>query len=131
MTLPASEKGAAIVVLLNDLEGLEIAMGSGSPRVHDALMIEVGDLLAQNEIFQQCRAAQTGLQGMLVVGNGHALVGRQRIVVSVFGGLGGIKGHGRSQTVGRLCLRRDHVVGSCHLAALRPIGWGSASDLGF
>ncbi len=38
-------------------------------------MIEVGDLLAQDEIFQQRRAAQPGLERILIVRNGHALIG--------------------------------------------------------
>ena len=44
----------------------------------DALVVEVGDLLAQDEVFEQRRPAQPGLERVLVVGDRHALVGRQR-----------------------------------------------------
>ena len=43
----------------------------------DALVVEVGDLLAQDEVLEQRRPAQAGLQRILVVGDRHALVGRQ------------------------------------------------------
>ena len=36
------------------------------------------DLLAKNEVFEQCRAAQSCLQRILVVADRYALVGRQR-----------------------------------------------------
>lgn len=49
--------------------------------VHDtlgnALVIEVEDLLAEVEIFDQRRAAFAGAQAVLVVGDGAALGGRQ------------------------------------------------------
>jgi len=43
------------------------------------LVIEVGDLLAEDEIRQYRRATQAGLEGGLVVRERHALVGRQRV----------------------------------------------------
>ncbi len=49
----------------------------------DALMIEVCDLLAKDEILEQGRPAQPGLEGALVVAHWHALIGGQ-------GALGGI-----------------------------------------
>jgi hypothetical protein len=49
----------------------EIAMRGRPARVHDAfgdaLVVEMEDLLAQDEIFQQGRAARAGLQAVLVV----------------------------------------------------------------
>jgi hypothetical protein len=36
----------------------------------DALVVEVEDLLAQDEVFEQRRAALAGLQRVLVVGAG-------------------------------------------------------------
>jgi hypothetical protein len=49
----------------------------------DALVVEVGDLLAQDEVFQQRRAAQAGLQRVLVVGDRHALVGGEHLALRV------------------------------------------------
>ena len=49
----------------------------------DALVVEVRDLLAQDEVLEQRRAAQPGLQRVLVVGDRHALVGRQRLAAAV------------------------------------------------
>ena len=46
----------------------------------DAFVIEVGDLLAKDEVLEQRRAAQARLQRVLVVGDRHALVGRERAV---------------------------------------------------
>ena len=42
----------------------------------DALMVEVLDLLAQHEILKQRRATSAGLQRILVVADGHAMIGR-------------------------------------------------------
>ena len=42
----------------------------------NALMVEVLDLLAQDEILEQRRAASAGLQRVLVVADGHAMIGR-------------------------------------------------------
>jgi hypothetical protein len=52
----------------------------GTPaRMHDAfgnaLMIEMGDLLAKNEIFQQGGTAWRGAQRILVIRNRYPLVG--------------------------------------------------------
>ena len=43
----------------------------------DALVVEVRDLLAEDEVLEQRRPAQARLQRVLVVGDRHALVGRQ------------------------------------------------------
>ncbi len=43
----------------------------------DALMVEVLDLFAKNEVLQQRRPARTGLQRVLIVADGHAMVRRQ------------------------------------------------------
>ena len=63
------------------LVALEVAVRGRAARMHDALgnalVIEMRDLLAQDEIFQQRGTAQPGLQRVLVVGDGHALVGGQ------------------------------------------------------
>jgi hypothetical protein len=49
----------------------------------DPLVIEVRDLLAHDEVFEQRRAARAGAQRVLVVGDAHALVGAQRLAVRV------------------------------------------------
>ena len=59
--------------------GMDDALGN-------ALVIEVGDLFAKDEIFEQRRTAQPGLQGVLIIRNRYALVGRQHTV-------GGIDAH--------------------------------------
>jgi hypothetical protein len=43
----------------------------------NAFMVEVGDLLAQDEVLQQHGTPQTELQRVLVVANLDALVGRE------------------------------------------------------
>jgi hypothetical protein len=43
----------------------------------DALMIEMEDLLAQNEILQQRRAARARLEAVLVVADRYAMIGRK------------------------------------------------------
>ena len=43
----------------------------------DALVVEVEDLLAQHEVFQQHRPARPGLEAVLVVADRHAVIGRQ------------------------------------------------------
>ena len=64
------------------LVALEVAVRRRAARVHDALrdalVIEVGDLLAEDEVLEQRRAAQARLERVLVVGDRHALVGRER-----------------------------------------------------
>lgn len=56
----------------------EVAMRAGASSVHDALgnalMIEVNDLLAEDEVFEKRRPPQPGLERVLVVGDGNALV---------------------------------------------------------
>ena len=46
----------------------------------NALMVEMRDLLAQDEIFEQRRAARAALQRILVVGDRRSLVGREPLV---------------------------------------------------
>ena len=45
--------------------------------LRNALVVEVRDLLAQDEVFEQRRTAQARLERVLVVGDAHALVGGQ------------------------------------------------------
>ena len=59
-------------------------MRARAARVHDALrnalVIEVRDLFAQDEVFEQRRTAQARLERILVVRDGHALIGRERAI---------------------------------------------------
>ena len=67
-------------VLGQRLGQLEVAVRRRAAGVNDALgdplVVEVLDLLAQDEVFQQRRAAPTGLQRVLVVADRDAMVGR-------------------------------------------------------
>lgn len=47
-------------------------------------MVEMGDFFPQDEIFQQRRAARSGAQGVLIIGDAHALIGGQRIAFTPF-----------------------------------------------
>ena len=47
--------------------------------LRDPLVVEVRDLLAQDEVLEQRRPAETGLQRRLVVGDGDALVRRHAL----------------------------------------------------
>ena len=60
----------------------------------NALVIEVRDLLAEDEIFEQRGPAQPRLQRILVVGDRHALIGRQHAPA-------GIDAHAIERAVGR------------------------------
>jgi hypothetical protein len=46
----------------------------------DALVIEVRDLLAQHEIFEQCGSARARPQRVLIVSDGDSLIRRQRLL---------------------------------------------------
>ena len=60
---------------------LEVAVGPVPPGVDDPLgdplVVEVEDLLAEVEVFQERRAADAGLERVLVVGDRDALLGGQ------------------------------------------------------
>ena len=69
------------------LVALEVAVRRGTPRVDDALrnalVVEVGDLLAQDEVLEQGRATQAGLERVLVVGDRDAHVRGQRLATGI------------------------------------------------
>ena len=50
----------------------------------NALMVKVGDFLAQNKIFQQRWTTATGAQGVLIIGDAYALVGGKCIIFTAF-----------------------------------------------
>ena len=83
---------------------LEIAMRARSAGVNDALgnslVIEMGDLLAEGEIFQKRRTALPGFQRILVVRDDDALIGRER-------SLGRISGLMRAPPVRRQGISQD------------------------
>ncbi|MNW06044.1 hypothetical protein D3C71_2023860 [compost metagenome] len=54
--------------------------------LRNALMVEVGDFLAHDEVFEQRRPAITRLERVLVVGDAHPLIGAQGLA-------GGIAAH--------------------------------------
>ena len=63
---------------------LEKTMRRTAARMHDALrnplVVEVGDLFPEHEVFKQCRATRKGAQRVLVVGNRNSLGGGERCV---------------------------------------------------
>ena len=63
--------------------GLEHAVRRRAAGVHDALgdalMVEVGDLLAEVEVLQQRRAADAGLERVVGVGQPQTLRGGQKL----------------------------------------------------
>ena len=63
------------------LRALEVPVRRRAARVDDALgnpfVVEVRDLLAKDEVLEQRRSAQAGLERVLIVANRHALIGRQ------------------------------------------------------
>src|SRR5512140_706663 len=63
------------------LVDLEVAMSSGAACMDDALgdplVIEMRDLLAQDEIFEERRSPHPALERVLVVRDGRALVRRE------------------------------------------------------
>ncbi len=75
--------GQLAVVVVAD----EHAVCGGTARVDDALgdafMIEVGELLAHDEVFEQRGPTAAGLEGVLVIGDLHALIGAQRLAGGV------------------------------------------------
>ena len=73
----------------NRIGHLEITVCARSARVNDALwnslVIEMGDLLPEGEIFQKRRTAPPGFQCILVVRNDDALIGREGCLSGVSG----------------------------------------------
>ena len=82
--LPASANSDARVYSGMAFVHSKIAVRRRAARVHDALgnalVVEVRDLLAKDEVLEQRRPAQASLERVLVVGDRHALIGRQRAV---------------------------------------------------
>ena len=78
----AEERGAR--ELGDRLRAFEEAVRRRAARMHnplgDALVVEVGDLLAKDEVLEQRRAAEARLQRVLIVRDGDALVGREHAV---------------------------------------------------
>jgi len=70
--------------VLKRIQCLEIAMRTVAAGMHDAfrnaLMVEVENLFTEDEVFGQHRSARARFQMVLVVGNGHALLGGHGLV---------------------------------------------------
>ena len=66
----------------NRIGHLEIAVRARSAGVNDALrnslVIEMGDLFPEREIFQERRTPPAGFQRILIVRDDDALIGRER-----------------------------------------------------
>src|SRR5690606_25928289 len=74
-------EGSRAGQMLEAVEAFEETMSPGAAGMHDALgdalMVEVGDLLAKNEVLEQRRSADPRLQRGLVIGDQHTLIGGQ------------------------------------------------------
>ena len=99
--------------LRHRLVDLEVAMRGRAARMdhalRDALVVEMRDLLAQDEILQQRRSAHAGLERVVVVGDVDPLVGRE---------LGDRLLH---ETGELLLLRVDGIAGFRAAAGSRPV----------
>jgi hypothetical protein len=86
----ADEHGGLLAGLAEELGGaelgerlvdLEVAVGGGAAGVHgsfgDPLVVEVGDLFAEDEVLEQGRAARAGAERVVVVADRDALIGGQ------------------------------------------------------
>ena len=77
-------------------------------------MIEVRDLLAKDEILEQCRSAKARAQRMLIVGDRHALVRRERSSTGIDENTPQRTVHRRRPNgSGRGCLGRRVLLGDC------------------
>src|SRR5687767_6770643 len=75
----AEERGAR--ELGNRVRALEDAVCRRASRMDNplwnTLVVEMGDLLAKDEVFEQRRATETRLEGVLVICDRNTLVGRE------------------------------------------------------
>src|SRR5690606_20473283 len=75
-------EGSRAGQMLEAVEGFEETMGPGAAGMRDALgdalLVEVGDLLAEKEVLEQRRAADPRREPGLVTGDQHTLVGARR-----------------------------------------------------
>ena len=106
----------------------EDAVRTGAPRVHhplgDALVVEVGDLLAQVVVLQQRRSALPRLERVVGVAQAQALGGRQERTLLGHVGRSGVRlGTGRRPAVG------TGLVGLRGQRALRLGGFGEGGRL--
>ena len=79
-----SSRNERLGQLRQRLVDLEEAVGAGAAGMDDALgdalVVEVGDLLAKMEVLEQRRPAVAGLEGVLVIVDRQALVGGERAI---------------------------------------------------
>ena len=99
----------------NRIGHLEITVCARSARVNDALwnslVIEMGDLLPEGEIFQERRTAAPGFQRILVVRNDDALIGRERSLSRISGLM-----RGASRPGDKIFLRVPELLKALRLA---------------
>jgi hypothetical protein len=73
----------------NRIGHFKVAVSPRATRVNDtfwnSLMVKMGDLLAESEILQERRTPLPGFQRILIAGNDHALIGRERPLSRVSG----------------------------------------------
>ena len=86
----------------------------------DALVVEMGNLLAQDEIFEQGGAARPRLEGVLVVVDPQTLVGGQELPLAVLGVLRQIRLLGIFDL--RLGICRTHLLLCLLVSYVRPGG---------
>src|SRR4029450_378109 len=109
---------------------LEVTVRGGATRVHHALgnplVVEVGDLLAEDEVLEERRSARARLERVLVVVDPRAVIGRQQLVGAAFAK----RLQGLELVIGRIAVTgvvdaglvmRDFAVGdSVALVVFRP-----------
>ena len=107
----------------NRIGHLEITVCARSASVNDALwnslVIEMGDLLAEREIFQERRTARPGFQRILIVGDDDALIGRQGCLSGVSGLMGAPPGPATRYCSGSLSFSKPFVLLVFAIKALR------------
>ena len=80
--------------------------------LRDALVVEMGDLLAQQEVLEQRRPTRVRLQRILVVGDDDTLIRRQQ-----------------RPSIGRLLMQLAAGAGCARLHDLRRVGFGSRHSI--
>ncbi len=82
----------------------------------NAFVVEMSNLLAQNEIFEQSRAAFSSFERVLIVVDPHALIGGEKFAAAVFSILLQVVDLGRRYFVDRAwrpLARRPEALWSC------------------
>ena len=134
---PALLEDAGQADLTGGAVALEVAVRGRATGVHhplgDALVVEVGDLLAQVVVLEQGRAARPGLERVVGVAQLHAGGGGQPAALLAAGGallaLQRLAGGGAQLRGALVGLRGQRVVGRSGLLHRGRLGGGGAGDL--